>query len=106
DIQEKKHPVQLARVSPKQPEQVPEKKRARRKREKQQIRHLRCHAGCVIGCGFPNQPAGNAPNESEIFHLGRSLLCGAQISIKVRSEEHTSELQSRGHLVCRLLLEK
>src|SRR5690625_5348889 len=35
------------------------------------------------------------------------------ISVKVedtdtvhRSEEHTSELQSRGHLVCRLLLEK
>src|SRR5690625_6930069 len=25
---------------------------------------------------------------------------------KKRSEEHTSELQSRGHLVCRLLLEK
>ena len=25
---------------------------------------------------------------------------------KYRSEEHTSELQSRGHLVCRLLLEK
>src|SRR5690625_5623612 len=28
---------------------------------------------------------------------------GAPVS---RSEEHTSELQSRGHLVCRLLLEK
>src|SRR5690625_6984673 len=27
-------------------------------------------------------------------------------SFIVRSEEHTSELQSRGHLVCRLLLEK
>src|SRR5690625_5979924 len=26
--------------------------------------------------------------------------------ISGRSEEHTSELQSRGHLVCRLLLEK
>src|SRR5437870_6367253 len=26
--------------------------------------------------------------------------------IEERSEEHTSELQSRGHLVCRLLLEK
>src|SRR6266508_4189783 len=26
--------------------------------------------------------------------------------INYRSEEHTSELQSRGHLVCRLLLEK
>src|SRR5207253_8890481 len=25
---------------------------------------------------------------------------------RFRSEEHTSELQSRGHLVCRLLLEK
>src|SRR5439155_26784259 len=26
--------------------------------------------------------------------------------MRERSEEHTSELQSRGHLVCRLLLEK
>src|SRR5439155_8216010 len=26
--------------------------------------------------------------------------------LRSRSEEHTSELQSRGHLVCRLLLEK
>src|SRR5690625_7088615 len=26
--------------------------------------------------------------------------------LQLRSEEHTSELQSRGHLVCRLLLEK
>src|SRR5437870_10888644 len=29
-----------------------------------------------------------------------------EASIEKRSEEHTSELQSRGHLVCRLLLEK
>src|SRR5690625_5442826 len=28
------------------------------------------------------------------------------INPRGRSEEHTSELQSRGHLVCRLLLEK
>src|SRR5437660_6192426 len=27
-------------------------------------------------------------------------------ALAARSEEHTSELQSRGHLVCRLLLEK
>src|SRR5215510_10556398 len=27
-------------------------------------------------------------------------------AVWTRSEEHTSELQSRGHLVCRLLLEK
>src|SRR5690625_6254952 len=31
----------------------------------------------------------------------------ATVGVKViRSEEHTSELQSRGHLVCRLLLER
>src|SRR5690625_6996884 len=29
-----------------------------------------------------------------------------EIKEQQRSEEHTSELQSRGHLVCRLLLEK
>src|SRR5690625_4755960 len=29
-----------------------------------------------------------------------------QSKTEARSEEHTSELQSRGHLVCRLLLEK
>src|SRR5439155_26078630 len=35
-------------------------------------------------------------------HRLRDLVRGAL----ARSEEHTSELQSRGHLVCRLLLEK
>src|SRR5439155_25587603 len=34
----------------------------------------------------------------------RDLIEGAREAS--RSEEHTSELQSRGHLVCRLLLEK
>src|SRR2546422_3368300 len=33
------------------------------------------------------------------------LLCGTKVGLE-RSEEHTSELQSRLHLVCRLLLEK
>src|SRR5690625_6449414 len=31
---------------------------------------------------------------------------GIEIGVLPRSEDHTSELQSRGHLVCRLLLEK
>src|SRR5690554_4544675 len=35
----------------------------------------------------------------------RSAWCAAPGSVP-RSEEHTSELQSRPHLVCRLLLEK
>src|SRR5437870_5953465 len=30
----------------------------------------------------------------------------SEVAGRMRSEEHTSELQSRGHLVCRLLLEK
>src|SRR5439155_12766291 len=35
------------------------------------------------------------------------LICCAMAAKPIeRSEEHTSELQSRGHLVCRLLLEK
>src|SRR5690625_5561913 len=41
--------------------------------------------------------------------LSRSTFCSETFSnryIEIRSEEHTSELQSRGHLVCRLLLEK
>src|SRR3989442_4533762 len=40
-----------------------------------------------------------APCERD-FREGRAALT------EVRSEEHTSELQSRPHLVCRLLLEK
>src|SRR5439155_25436815 len=37
---------------------------------------------------------------------GRVLNEMASFWFSTRSEEHTSELQSRGHLVCRLLLEK
>src|SRR5215208_6293874 len=36
----------------------------------------------------------------------RGPLPPSPASLLLRSEEHTSELQSRGHLVCRLLLEK
>src|SRR5690625_6268283 len=44
---------------------------------------------------------------SDFFGRQRQTFRNQQISKKSgRSEEHTSELQSRGHLVCRLLLEK
>src|SRR3989442_11605737 len=36
----------------------------------------------------------------------RETLAAMHLQPKKRSEEHTSELQSRPHLVCRLLLEK
>src|SRR2546428_13224941 len=35
-----------------------------------------------------------------------TMLCRIRVRITPRSEEHTSELQSRSDLVCRLLLEK
>src|SRR5690625_5655380 len=38
--------------------------------------------------------------------LTTKVIKPVKIVYQARSEEHTSELQSRGHLVCRLLLEK
>src|SRR5207253_10933617 len=42
----------------------------------------------------------------DVVGNGRERLRTILVRGKRRSEEHTSELQSRGHLVCRLLLEK
>src|SRR2546422_1628666 len=44
------------------------------------------------------------PTCSEITRV--EILTGMRTGERGRSEEHTSELQSRLHLVCRLLLEK
>src|SRR3712207_9023495 len=38
--------------------------------------------------------------------VGKSSVLRAGVMHRLRSEEHTSELQSRQYLVCRLLLEK
>src|SRR5690625_5377930 len=47
-------------------------------------------------------------DEVAVLVLGEDSSSGEQRAqiVDFRSEEHTSELQSRGHLVCRLLLEK
>src|SRR2546429_4252361 len=52
-----------------------------------------------------------APSRKEVLlkgldDIGTSMQQAAAIDAYERSEEHTSELQSRLHLVCRLLLEK
>src|SRR5690554_7558989 len=39
-------------------------------------------------------------------HCRNNFHCTSNCNYDKRSEEHTSELQSRPHLVCRLLLEK
>src|SRR5690625_6932874 len=49
-------------------------------------------------------PTPDAAQLSTVEPSGQAIV--ERISDDDRSEEHTSELQSRGHLVCRLLLEK
>src|SRR5437870_13353866 len=44
--------------------------------------------------------------QAEVDHVSRVGADLHAVPHLERSEEHTSELQSRGHLVCRLLLEK
>src|SRR5690554_2039599 len=57
--------------------------------------------------GQPFPKAGAQCLELVVFHQGLFVIAGnAQVGLGQRSEEHTSELQSRPHLVCRLLLEK
>src|SRR5690625_6523052 len=41
-----------------------------------------------------------------VYAENRGAVAAPTAGLHFRSEEHTSELQSRGHLVCRLLLEK
>src|SRR5690625_6248212 len=48
----------------------------------------------------------NATNNLDTVSLIQSIILTILMLAIFRSEEHTSELQSRGHLVCRLLLEK
>src|SRR5690625_5379792 len=56
-----------------------------------------CRSTGRAGASSPSGAA--APYRTE----SHSSICAIT---RARSEEHTSELQSRGHLVCRLLLEK
>src|SRR2546422_8106386 len=62
------------------------------------VRHSRHHGGAhhPLLARPPRDHHDRAPHD----------LLGAIMMVARRSEEHTSELQSRLHLVCRLLLEK
>src|SRR3712207_8533188 len=48
-------------------------------------------------------PTGDKADGSDVL---RTMAARAGATVTERSEEHTSELQSRQYLVCRLLLEK
>src|SRR5690625_5917502 len=66
---------------------------------------------CLLGCGVTTG-MGAVANTAKVEEGATVAIFGiggiglAAIIGATRSEEHTSELQSRGHLVCRLLLEK
>src|SRR5690625_426589 len=69
----------------------------------------------AINAGVPAKPwedPGPVEFSATYTHIENGNFAGAveystfMCNDKFRSEEHTSELQSRGHLVCRLLLEK
>src|SRR2546422_10728897 len=80
-----------------------------------EIYTLSLHDALPISQSFPspsNLFTFNPANQIYISHFGRVFVraCRApersEACNDARSEEHTSELQSRLHLVCRLLLEK
>src|SRR5437660_2067957 len=69
--------------------------------------------------GLPSVARASCPRaETRLYSASSAMLRRRSLNCEIsapatkacsqfkRSEEHTSELQSRGHLVCRLLLEK
>src|SRR5690625_5313209 len=64
----------------------------------------------ACGNGASENDKNNSNNETETEatqdDVEQVLNLSTTSCVASRSEEHTSELQSRGHLVCRLLLEK
>src|SRR5687768_18232917 len=56
----------------------------------------------------PRRPAATSTTHESAVSTptSTSAVVSSPVCTAVRSEEHTSELQSRLHLVCRLLLEK
>src|SRR5690625_5880328 len=65
-------------------------------------RHCSCWPPSLRPASSASVPTSSTPKRTTTATAKRTATATAQ----QRSEEHTSELQSRGHLVCRLLLEK
>src|SRR2546422_653662 len=64
------------------------------------------NAGTECLAPLPERFGHGAAFEVACEHLRNQRAPRRHLALRHRSEEHTSELQSRLHLVCRLLLEK
>src|SRR5690242_20820837 len=63
--------------------------------------------GRLLSVGVPLRGSASRSQRADTRALAGAPLARVKVpSTKVRSEEHTSELQSHVNLVCRLLLEK
>src|SRR5687767_15598946 len=69
------------------------------------VTRIRCTVVCNEFCATNLGDRMRATISIAIGWLGASIAF-AQEPVRLRSEEHTSELQSLAYLVCRLLLEK
>src|SRR5690606_41049089 len=72
-----------------------------------------CRAGSAAAVSYPNSASSTrrlrlrmSEPQAHADVVGAAWLGEGEVVGGVRSEEHTSELQSRENLVCRLLLEK
>src|SRR2546430_7474328 len=68
-----------------------------------EIYTLSLHDALPISCNGQATSPGNSRTYKCMFH---SRILPETVPGSIRSEEHTSELQSQSNLVCRLLLEK
>src|SRR5256885_9528452 len=60
----------------------------------------------LIGANIPEEYGGLGLDQTSAALVGENIGRSASFATTLRSEEHTSELQSPCNLVCRLLLEK
>src|SRR3712207_7446154 len=61
---------------------------------------------CTLASASPSCTPEMVPRILLIGLTAAEALPSSSVTVKQRSEEHTSELQSRQYLVCRLLIEK
>src|SRR2546430_6154090 len=69
------------------------------------FRSLAVNLVCLRVLGSAGLDATTTP-ASDVVHMALGERGAKWIALAIRSEEHTSELQSQSNLVCRLLLEK